>query len=140
MTKMAHRTGGIPPTQPLEVRLEPMAFEDLEGERFISLATYRRSGEPVATPVWFAIANSRIVISTFASSGKAKRLRHTGRVQVAPCNFRGLVKASYQDATGIILPESGIDLAASALEEKYGWQWSMFGRKVDLFLSISIPE
>lgn len=113
-----------------------MAFDDLNDERFISLTTTRTSGETVATPVWFARVDDRLVVGTFSDSGKVRRLRRDPAVQVAPCNFRGLVKGSYVEATAEILPEDDHDEAEMALGEKYGWQWKMFSRHVDTYLLI----
>jgi uncharacterized protein len=56
------------------------AFERLGGERFISLTTFRRSGEPVSTPVWVVLNKSALLVTTQLSTGKIKRLRHTSRV------------------------------------------------------------
>ena len=116
-----------------------MAFDHLESERFISLVTFRRSGDRVATPVWFALNDARIVVGTFDNSGKAKRLGHTKRVEVAPCNFRGLVRGPYVPGVAAFLEPTDAILAAAALSDKYGWQWDMFSRNVDVFISV-IPE
>ena len=121
------------------VRLAPMPIDDLAQERFISLKTYRRTGEAVATPVWFAVVDGALVAGTFSTSGKVKRLKHTSKVQVAPCNFRGLVKSTYLEAIADFGDSTQSHEAAAALEEKYGWQWSMFSRKVDIYLRISLP-
>lgn len=113
-----------------------MAFDHLESERFISLVTFRRSGDRVATPVWFAIDGPQIVVGTFDNSGKAKRLRHTQSVEVAPCNFRGLVRGPYVPGLASFLGPTDAILASAALSDKYGWQWDMFSRKVDVFVSV----
>lgn len=113
-----------------------MAFDHLSAERFISLVTFRRSEDPVATPVWFATGVEGLSVGTFSNSGKIRRIRHTELAQVAPCNFRGLVKGPYVDVTAAILPESGHAAAIEALETKYGWQWEMFGRKIDTYLML----
>ena len=63
----------------------------LADARFISLVTYRRTGEPVATPVLFAFDGDRLLVRTAHDAGKLKRLAHTSRVSVAPCDQRGRV-------------------------------------------------
>ena len=117
-----------------------MAFDHLSAERFISLVTFRRSEDPVATPVWFAHGNDGLRVGTFSNSGKIKRIRQTALAQVAPCNFRGLVKGPYIDVTAAILPETDHAAAIEALEAKYGWQWEMFGRKIDTFLNLTARD
>lgn len=116
-----------------------MSFEHLESERFISLVTFRRSGDRVATPVWFALDDAQIVVGTFDDSGKVKRLRHTDKVEVAPCNFRGLVRGPYRPGEASILEPTEAILASAALSDKYGWQWDMFSRRVDVFISVVPP-
>jgi len=117
-----------------------MAFDHLSAERFISLTTKRKSGETVATPVWFARVDDRLLVGTFSDSGKVRRLRHDPGVQVAPCNFRGLVKGPYIEATAEILPQDDHAEAEAALGDEYGWQWKMFSRHVDTFLLIRPRE
>jgi PPOX class probable F420-dependent enzyme len=63
-----------------------VALPDAE---YVSLTTFRRSGAAVATPVWAAPDGGTLVVWTRADSGKVKRLRHTARVLVAPCDVRG---------------------------------------------------
>ncbi len=53
-------------------------IDDVAGERFVSLTTFRRDGTPVATPVWIARDGDALVVTTPADSGKVKRLRSTG--------------------------------------------------------------
>ena len=46
---------------------------DLGDARYISVATFRRSGAEVKTPVWFAGAGDWIHVFTAGDSGKVKR-------------------------------------------------------------------
>jgi uncharacterized protein len=73
----------------------------LADERFISLTTFRRSGEPVSTPVWVGRDGEAIVVLTPADSGKVKRLRHDPRVEVRPCGRFGKVAEGAQPVAGI---------------------------------------
>ena len=63
----------------------------LADERFISLTTYRRTGEPVSTPVWVGRDGEALVVLTPADSGKVKRLRRDPRVEIRPCGRFGKV-------------------------------------------------
>lgn len=69
----------------------PGALLALADERFVSLTTFRRSGEAVSTPVWIGADGDHLVVYTPAGSGKVKRLRHTARVELRPCDRRGRV-------------------------------------------------
>ena len=67
---------------------------DLAQEEFVSLTTYRRSGEAVSVPVWIASgtdASGGLLVTTTVRSGKVKRLRRDPRVQLRPCDRRGTI-------------------------------------------------
>ncbi len=89
----------------------------------MSLATFRRSGAEVATPVWFAAADGRLYVFTAEQSGKVKRLRHSSRARVAPSDARGRIRGGWQEASARIVTEPRlIERARAALQSKYGWQ------------------
>ena len=75
----------------------PAALADA---RFVSLTTYRRTGEPVPTPVWLVRDGDALLVTTPAASGKVKRLRAHPRVELRPCDRRGRVDADAPVATG----------------------------------------
>ena len=52
---------------------------DLGRERYVNLATFRRNGSEVRTPVWVAPDGERLVVWTNVNSFKVKRLRRDGR-------------------------------------------------------------
>ncbi len=60
------------------------AFTTLRGHQYLNLTTYRKSGEPVRTPVWFAQEGDTLYLFTNGETGKVKRIRNSGRVLVAP--------------------------------------------------------
>ena len=64
----------------------------LADARFVSLTTFRRSGERVSTPVWVGRDGEALVVLTPAGSGKVKRLRRDSRVELAPCGRFGKVE------------------------------------------------
>ncbi|MQA32453.1 PPOX class F420-dependent oxidoreductase [Modestobacter roseus] len=107
----------------------------LPASRYVSLTTFRRSGEPVSTPVWAAPAGEALVVWTNAGSGKVKRLRDTARVTVAPCDVRGRVEGPAVAATAELLDLAKWPSAARALGRRYGWQWRISygtGRVVEI--------
>ena len=97
----------------------------LPASRYVSLTTFRRTGEPVATPVWAASDGGTLVVWTRAYSGKVKRLRHTSRVTVAPCDVRGRVEGPAVEATAQLLDRAEWPAAQRALARRYGWQWRL---------------
>jgi PPOX class probable F420-dependent enzyme len=130
---------------------ESRAIEKLSKEPYISLATFRRNGKAVQTPVWFAVLSGKLYVVTDGTSAKVKRIRATQRVRVARCNVWGGVSGRWIDGTGRILREKGlIKRAHAALCEKYGWQMGLLdtvsrvsgriGRRAYLELSVGAPR
>jgi PPOX class probable F420-dependent enzyme len=102
----------------------------LDRHRYVSLATFRRDGTTVATPVWFAAIGERLYVFTTGESGKVKRLRNSPRARVAPCDARGRLEGGWRDATARIVTDAAlIQRAWTAMRAKYGWQL----RLLDLF-------
>lgn len=101
----------------------PEGIIGLAQHRYLNLATFRRNGAEVQTPVWFAEAEGRLYVFTAGGSGKVKRLRNSSRVRIAPCDVRGRVRGAWQDATARLVGDaSSIGRARAALRAKYGWQ------------------
>lgn len=112
------------------------AVQKLTSESYINLATFRRNGKAVETPVWFAIIDGKLYVVTDGTSAKVKRIRATKKIRVASCNVWGGGTGEWFEGTGRILTDkAAVKHAHKALEEKYGWQmWlldtisSLFGR------------
>ena len=95
----------------------------LGDEKYILLTTFRRSGDPVATPVWAVpLDDGKIGFWTSSESGKAKRLAHTGRVTVQPCDARGRPKPGTHpvEATARIVAGPDFDAIRQKVVAKYG--------------------
>ena len=114
--------------------MNPAAFSDLDREAYLSLATFRRDGRAVQTPVWFACRGERLYLFTESDAGKVKRLRNDPRARVAACNVRGRVHGDWIEARGRVVddPRTVRD-AYDALRAKYGWQMTL----VDFFSRVS---
>ena len=96
---------------------------DLPRSTYVSLTTFRRTGQPVPTPVWAAPDGEDLVVWTRADSGKVKRLRHTARVTVAPCDVRGRPKGPAVEATAGFVDHADRPQALAALRRAYGWRF-----------------
>jgi PPOX class probable F420-dependent enzyme len=92
---------------------------------YVSLTTFRRTGAPVATPVWAAPDGDDLVVWTRADSGKDKRLRHTDRVTVAPCDVRGRTRGPAVDAVASFVPAADRPAALAALRRAYGLKFTL---------------
>jgi PPOX class probable F420-dependent enzyme len=94
---------------------------------YARLTTFRRSGEPVSTPVWLAPAvdgSDRLVVITVDGTGKTKRLAHTSRVELCRCDVRGRVEPgtpTYAAAGVLVRGEEEVRAVRRAVVAKYGW-------------------
>jgi PPOX class probable F420-dependent enzyme len=95
------------------------SLKALNGEKYVSLTTYRRDGSPVSTPVWFVVDDDRLLVWTSAHSWKARRLRREPRVRIAACDFRGNVHGSAWSGTARFLSEQEGPRVQRLLLEKY---------------------
>jgi len=93
----------------------------LESERYVSLATFRRDGRMVATPVWAAPAGGHLYVFSAGDAGKVKRLRNSPQARLAPCTFRGEVTGEWVDAEAVLVDDPAeIATALTAFRRKYG--------------------
>src|SRR5260370_21187239 len=89
------------------------------GKKHISIETYRKTGDPVRTPVWFVEENGELFIRTDSDSGKVKRIRNNPKVRVATSNMRGTVKGSWVEGEARILEPESFEHVFSLLRNKY---------------------
>ncbi|MFC5142637.1 PPOX class F420-dependent oxidoreductase [Actinomycetospora rhizophila] len=109
----------------------PTDVTALGDEEFVSLTTFRRSGEPVPTAVWAARDGDSLVVITSATSGKVKRIRRDPRIVLRPCDQRGTVTPGAPTAEGraeIVADAAAQEGPRRALAAKYGVRF----RVVDL--------
>jgi PPOX class probable F420-dependent enzyme len=97
------------------------SFNQFAHQKYLNLETYRRTGTPVPTPVWFAEAHGTLYIYSYAYAGKVKRIRLNPKVRVVPCDGRGNPRGEWVAATAKILDEYGAARGHQLLNQKYGW-------------------
>lgn len=103
-------------------------------EPYVNLATYRRDGTEVRTPVWIAGGAGRYYVFSAGDAGKVKRIRATRRVRLAACDVRGNLKSDWIEGEGRIMDDpTAIDAALRALRKKYGFRM----RLTDFFAKLS---
>jgi uncharacterized protein len=107
--------------------VQTYTFTNLVREKYLSLTTFRKTGEAVVTPMWFAESFGTIYVASGANAGKLKRIRHTTRVTLAPCTLSGKVTGSVIEGKARILTESKeITAAKAAISKKYGLTRSLY--------------
>ncbi len=103
--------------------MDAPSFERLAAERYVSLATFRRNGTAVATPMWIAADGPNLCAVTNGTSAKMKRLKANDRVRIAACDRSGNVRGEWADGRARRIDDpAGIARAEAALQRKYGWQ------------------
>jgi PPOX class probable F420-dependent enzyme len=90
--------------------------------KYISLTTYRKTGEAVATPVWTVPIDDKIYVSTGSQTGKVKRLRNNSQVTVALCDMRGKNVGPAHQATARLVPYTEHPEFHDLALRKYGVQ------------------
>lgn len=101
-------------------------FAKLTAHQYINLITYRKSGESVATPVWFVHDNQRLYVMTGGNAGKVKRIRNNPVVQIEPCDARGTRLGEGMTAKARLLDAADYARVNQLLNQKYGLMKRMF--------------
>ncbi len=98
----------------------PVAQDVLGRASYVLLTTFRKTGAPVPTPVWAVRSGDELLVWTNPTAGKVKRIRNSGRVEVAPCTMRGKPLGRSIDAVARLLSDEEIRLLLGLLVRKYG--------------------
>ena len=103
-------------------------LEKFKRQQYLNLETFRKNGESMKTPVWFVLDGETLYVSTMANSGKIKRIRNNGQVNVAACKMNGKLTGDWTPAQAreITDPEIGLKVNRM-LEKKYGLMKKLFG-------------
>ena len=104
-----------------------MGFAAFAGHKYLNLETFKKSGEGVKTPVWFAADPSasldsndaKLNVYTIGVSGKVKRIRNNPRVKIAPCDMRGRVLGEWVEARVAIVTGEEAARGMRLLNNKY---------------------
>jgi len=104
-----------------------MGFAAFRDQKYLSLETFKKSGEGVKTPVWFAADpaadlsgdGARLYIYTIGNTGKVKRIRNNGHVKIAPCTVKGVPLGEWADAKAEIVTGEVASQAMKLLNKKY---------------------
>lgn len=104
-----------------------MGLGAFAGQKYLNLETFKKSGQGVKTPVWFAAEpalaldsnEAKLYVYTIGVSGKVKRIRNNPQVRIAPCDIRGNVKGEWVPARVEILTGREADYGMQLLNKKY---------------------
>jgi uncharacterized protein len=104
------------------------SLADLQGHKYCVLVSYKKSGEPMPSPLWFGTGNGKLYFHTGASTAKVKRIERNPQVRVAAATTRGRPLSAPLVGTARVLP---IDEAAEAercLQANYGLGRRLYSR------------
>ena len=110
------------PRDAFEAARQPTIVADpnvLRGTSTCLLVTYRRSGEPVPSPVLFGMADGKIYIRSEGRTAKLRRIAANPAVLVAPCSFRGRPRGPFVKGTARVVEKAEEVLAYAALRSNY---------------------
>jgi PPOX class probable F420-dependent enzyme len=89
------------------------------------LTTFKRDGTLVGTAVNVAVDGDHAYFRTYATAGKAKRLRNNPMVELAPSNARGVATGPALRAQARLLDGAESDHARELINRKHpyfqGW-------------------
>ena len=127
-----------------------MGFAAFAGNKYLNLESFKKSGQGVKTPVWFAedpaapldSNDAKLFVYTIGVSGKVKRIRNNPRVKIAPCDMRGKVLGPWVDARAEIVTAAEADYGTRLLRKKYlPWKqllafFALFSRRERIVFAI----
>ena len=104
-----------------------MGFAAFSGKKYLNLETFKKNGDGVKTPVWFAAdptasidsSGAKIYTYTIGVSGKVKRVRNNPRVKITPCNMSGKVLGEWVEARAEIISGEEAAHGMQLLNKKY---------------------
>jgi PPOX class probable F420-dependent enzyme len=114
----------------------------MEG-KYISLITYKKNGDPIATQVWFVEEDEKMYIVTLQGRFKFKRIKNNPNVKIAPASMRGKPKGEYFDGIARILSDDESKPIIVLFKKKYRMFKMMFkedreGEKKSFFIEITL--
>jgi hypothetical protein len=117
-------------------------FDSLRGHKHCLLTTFKQSGEPVSTPVWFGLADGKLYFRTYADAVKIRRIRSDPRVLVGSCDPRGKPKGPMIEARARLLDAAAEGRAEQAIRSNYGLSRRIYlagfsGRVPDTYVEVS---
>ncbi|MEP7135844.1 MAG: PPOX class F420-dependent oxidoreductase [Chloroflexota bacterium] len=110
------------------VRSVQMGFEIFKNQEFLSLETFRKSGEGVKSPIWFVQEGDSLYMWTVGDSAKIKRIRNNPQVKIAPCKRFGEVTGEWVTAQASVDDSpAAVRHVEELLRRKVGFGFIVFG-------------
>jgi PPOX class probable F420-dependent enzyme len=112
------------------------SFDVFQQNKYLNLESFRKNGQGVRTPVWFARDSvsgppKALYVYSEADSGKVKRIRRNSRIRIAPCDMRGKLLGDWIEARAEIVTGEEAGRGMRLLNAKYApWKklFDLFSR------------
>jgi PPOX class probable F420-dependent enzyme len=100
------------------------SFDVFQRNKYLNLESFRKNGQGVRTPVWFAgdpVSGTpqKLYVYSEADSGKSKRIRRNSQVRIAACDMRGKLLGDWIEARAEIVTGEEAGRGMRLLNEKY---------------------
>jgi PPOX class probable F420-dependent enzyme len=112
-------------------------LEAFRGARQALVVTFKRSGEPVPTPVNFGLSNGKLYFRSEPHVAKVRRLERDPHVRVCPCNLRGKPLGQTVEARAEVLPQSENARCHAIVKANWRLDTKLLERTYD---RIGVPE
>jgi PPOX class probable F420-dependent enzyme len=107
-------------------------FESLRGSHQCLVVTFKRSGQPVPTPVNFGLSpDGRLYFRSEPQVAKIRRLRRDPHVRICRCNFRGKPLGPLVECSARVLPGSESERAYAIIDSNYRPEMRLVERGYD---------
>ena len=110
-----------------------MRIKDFESVEYVNLVTFKKDGSSITTPVWVALYQNSLVVTTSLNAGKVKRIKNNGKATIYVTNQTGSKKLSESlDVSASLISDSKDKFeAVEKIKKKYGLISKMFLRGPD---------
>lgn len=96
-------------------------LKQFEKQQYLSIETFRKNGQGVKTPVWFAQKGDTLHIWTGVASGKVKRIRNNGSVRISPSTASGESLGEWVNAHAAVYDSDiNVNETETLFKKKYG--------------------
>ena len=102
-------------------------LKQFEKQQFISLETFKKNGDGVKTPVWFAQEGETFFIWTGGTSWKTKRVRNNSHVRVVPSKADGTATGVWIEGSATADDsDAAIRHVSQLFAKKYGLMFRVY--------------
>jgi PPOX class probable F420-dependent enzyme len=116
MDRARHRSAGMAARDPVG----PWDTSALRSARQALVVTFKRSGEPVPTPVNHGLsADGKLYFRSEPRAWKIHRIAHNPRVLVCPCNLRGKPLGPLAEGIARVVADDRREIAHAIVQENW---------------------